>query len=125
MLGPVGPCANNGIIIGAENIMLDLKGFTVSGTVNSGDSAGLLMQGKSRVTVKNGRVTQFDGGVVIQNGGNNLVTNVVAEDNVGASQGHPPAPSTLYGDGIAIEGSSNNTVRFNTARRNGPYSGIG
>ncbi|MGH9277384.1 MAG: right-handed parallel beta-helix repeat-containing protein, partial [Acidimicrobiales bacterium] len=42
-----------------------------------------------------------------------------------ASQGHPPAPSTLYGDGIAIEGSSNNTVRFNTARRNGPYSGIG
>jgi len=32
---------------------------------------------------------------------------------------------TLYGDGIAIEGSSNNRILQSTANGNGPFSGIG
>ncbi len=71
-----------------------------------------------------GTVTDFDGGVVVLGGSGNTVSGIDARNNIGASQGHPPAPSTLYGDGILIQGSSGNTVQNNIANNNGPYGGI-
>ncbi|HEX3393082.1 MAG TPA: right-handed parallel beta-helix repeat-containing protein [Acidimicrobiales bacterium] len=115
----LGPCPNNGLVIGADNIVLNLNGHTISGTPAPGDGAGVLIPGHTGVKVTNGTVTAFDGGVVIQNGGGNTVTRIVAKGNVGAS------PGTLYGDGIAIEGSSGNQITQNSALRNGPFSGIG
>src|SRR5688500_13175981 len=76
LAGPVSNCTNNGIIVGTSGITLDLAGFTVSGTPNPGDGAGILVAGVSRVVVKNGRVRQFDGGVILRNSNNNYVTNI-------------------------------------------------
>ena len=121
----VGPCANNGIVIGADNVTLDLGGHTVLGTPGSGDGAGVLVAGRYGVTVRRGTVTQFDGGVVILGGGGNAVTNIHAVHNIGASEGHPPAASTDYGDGILVQASSNNAILSNTTEDNGPFSGIG
>jgi len=121
----VGPCPANGIIIGADNITFDLGGHTIFGTPNSGDGAGVLLQTRQGVTVKHGTTTQFDGGVVILGGGRNTVTNIYATQNFGASQGHPPAAATNYGDGILVQASSNNSIIGNTADNNGPFSGIG
>jgi hypothetical protein len=120
----VGPCTNNGIIVGADNIVLNLGGHHVFGTPQPGDGAGVLVAGRHGVTVLNGTVTDFDGGVVIANGGNNTVRAVTARDNLGSS-GDPIIPDTLYGDGILIEGSSNNTILANRTVNNGPFSGIG
>ena len=115
----VGPCANNGIVIGANNITLNLNGFRVFGTPNPGDKAGILLQGRTGVTVTGpGSVTDFDGGVVIEGGGGNTVRQVLAQNNLGGS-------GTLYGDGIAIESSVNNLITGNSARNNGGFSGIG
>src|SRR5205085_2503019 len=58
-------------------------------------------------------------------GGGNTVTNIFATQNFGASQGHPPAAATAYGDGILVQASSNNSIIGNVTDNNGPFSGIG
>ncbi len=118
----VGPCSNNGIVVGADNITLDLNGRRVFGGPGPGDRAGIYLLRRTGVTVKNGTVSDFDGGVVIEGGSNNLVTGVHARDNVGRGTG---TQRTLYGDGIAILSSSDNRVVANRATGNGPYAGIG
>ena len=121
----VGPCSNNGIVVGADGITLNLNGHRVFGTAASGDGAGVLLVNRRGVTVTSGTVSDFDGGVAIAGGGGNTVVRINAHDNIGASQGHPPAPSTLWGDGIAVQGSSDNRILFNDVQNNGPFSGIG
>jgi parallel beta-helix repeat protein len=123
----VGPCPNNGIVVGANNITLDLNGHRVFGRSGAGDGAGVLLTGRRGVHVTNGTVTGFDGGVVIEGGGYNVVSRIRAVDNLGNSLGHnpPPGTGTLYGDGIALLATSNNRIVDNEASRNGPFSGIG
>ncbi len=121
----VGPCPNNGVIIGNDNVTLDLNGHQIFGTGKPGDGAGVLVSQRRNVEVRNGTVRHFDGGVVIEGGSDNRVLRVTAKDNIGKSGSTPSAPGTQYGDGIAILSSSNNLVEGNTALHNGPYSGIG
>lgn len=121
----VGPCPANGLVIGADGITVDLGGHRVFGTAASGDGAGVLVANRTGVTVTNGTVTDFDGGVVIKGGGGNTVTRVVVQHNYGQTVGVPIVPGTLYGDGIAIEGSVNNRILANDAIDNAPFSGIG
>ncbi len=122
----VGPCHMNGIIVGADNVKLDLNGHRVFGMDHPGDGAGILISQRRGVHVTGGgTVSDFDGGVVIEGGSNNKVKRITARDNIGNSAGHPPAPSTQYGDGIAILSSTDNLILRNTVVHNGPYSGIG
>ncbi len=121
----VGPCTNNGIIIGASNITLNLNGFRIFGTAGiSGDGAGVLLQNRTGVTVQNGEITDFDGGVVILGGSSNTVTQIRARNNLGRSN-RTTGPNALYGDGILIQGSSSNRIIGNHTDNNGPFSGIG
>src|ERR671938_598852 len=64
----VGPCSGNGIIIGADGVSLDLNGHQVFGTSEFGEGAGILVFRKTGVTISNGTVRAFDGGVVIEGG---------------------------------------------------------
>ena len=121
----VGPCPNNGIIVGADNITLNLNGYRVFGTPAAGDGAGVLIKFRSGVTVTRGKVTDFDGGIVILGGGSHTISYNEANDNIGASAGHQGAAITQYGDGILVQGSSNNRVLFNRVDNNGWSSGIG
>ena len=114
-------CARNGIIVGADNITLDLNGHTVAGTPASGDQGGVVLVGRTGVTVRNGTVRNFDVGVVIEGGSNNTVEGVNAVDNI-SFEG---ATVNRGGDGIAILSSRNNRILRNNAVNNGPYSGIG
>ncbi len=119
----VGPCSNNGLVIGASGITLDLNGHTVRGreTRTTGDGAGILLRGRSNVTVRNGTVRDFDIGVAIEGGSGNTVEGINAVDNIT----YESAPGRVGGDGIAILSSQNNRVLHNNAVNNGPYSGIG
>jgi parallel beta-helix repeat protein len=118
----LGPCPNYGLILGADNITLDLNGHRIFGTPSPFDNAGALVRGRTGTTVKNGRITDFDGGVVIEGGSNNTVTGIDAENNIGVQVS---TGSTLYGDGILIESSQNNVISDNRTVNNGPFSGIG
>ncbi|MDQ4068485.1 MAG: right-handed parallel beta-helix repeat-containing protein, partial [Actinomycetota bacterium] len=82
----VGPCpaGGNGIIIGADNIALDLNGHRVLGTPNViNDGAGIYILGRTGVTVRNGTIRDFDCGVAIEGGSGNTVTGIRAQDNIG------------------------------------------
>jgi parallel beta-helix repeat protein len=118
----LGPCAHDGLVIGADNVVLDLNGHRIFGTASPGDGAGVRIPGHTGVTVKNGTVSDFDGGVVIQGGSANTVRGVTAHDNIGIQTN---GVDTRLGDGIAVLSSTNNVIAGNTTYNNGPYSGIG
>lgn len=115
----VGPCSSDGLIIGANNITLDLGGHTVFGVPNHpGNGVGILSQNHSGVVIQRGTVKQFDAGVAIIGGSGNTVQQLIVTQNVGSS-------TTDFGDGIALDGTNNNTIQTNVVTFNGPFDGIG
>lgn len=118
----LGPCPNYGLIIGADNIVLDLGGHRIFGTANFQDHAGVYVPGRTGVTVRNGTVTGFDGGVIIEGGSRNTVTGINATRNIGRAAG---GINTKYGEGIGIMSSSFNQILSNSTIDNGPFAGIG
>ncbi|MEO5679447.1 MAG: right-handed parallel beta-helix repeat-containing protein [Acidimicrobiales bacterium] len=116
----VGPCPSDGLIIGADGITLDLGGKAVQGKANrTGDGVGIRVTGHNGVTLRNGRVTDFDAGVAIEGGSGNTVTGLLVKDNIGSTKRGD------FGDGIAISSSSGNTISNNNVIHNGPFDGIG
>jgi len=115
----VGPCENGGLVIGANNVTLDLNAHQVFGRPGPGDGIGILALGRTGVTIRNGTVHNFDGGVAIEGGSGNRVQYITARDNIGRSG------VTRVGDGIAVLSSRNNTIFGNNVINNGPFGGIG
>ena len=116
--GDIGPCRDYGLIVGANGITLDLNGHRIFGTSSVADKAGVYLQNRVGVTVRNGTVSLFDVGVAIEGGSRNLVTAINAQDNIGGAGG-------IGGDGIALLSTRNNAVVGNRTVNNGPFSGIG
>jgi len=116
----VGPCAGDGILVGADGITVNLNGHRVVGTPGPGDNVGIRLPRRRGVVVRGGIVTGFGAGVAILGGSHNTVTGITARDNVGLIDG-----SGDFGDGLAIVNSSDNVLRANKVRHNGPYDGIG
>lgn len=114
----VGPCPSTAIVIGADNVKLDLNGHRVFGTPEPGEGPGILSRNHRGVHIRNGTVSDFDAGIAIEGGGNNKVMGVTARDNIAA-------PAGDYGDGIVIASSVDNLILKNRAIHNGPFSGIG
>ena len=115
----IGPCAKGGLVVGANNITLDLGGHRVFGKDNkTKDGIGIRVAGRTGVTVRNGVVTFFDAGVSIEGGSGNTVTGLLVNRNV--SDG-----STDFGDGIALSTTAGNTIIGNNVTYNGPFDGIG
>lgn len=119
--GDIGPCSDHGLIVGADNIVINLNGYRIFGTPEVDDGAGVYVLNRTGVTVRGGTVTDFDAGVVIQGGSRNTVQQMVVRDNIGDIS---PVAFTDFGDGILVFNSSHNRVLSNLAENNGPYSGI-
>lgn len=124
----IGPCPNGGLVIGASNVILDLAGHSVTGTLDAYGTAtteapGILFQSVRNSTVVNGSVSHFAVGVLISGGSNNRVAHVNAHDNIGPIAASYDA-SGPYGDGIDVSGSNGNNITDNTVAHNGPFSGI-
>ncbi len=106
------------LVIAADNITVDLGGFTVSGEGPEAATApGIVFRNVKGCTLQKGTVTGFGAGVAVNGGSNNVVQNVACRDNLG-SQGSD------FGDGIVVNDSSGNRIEGNTVARNGPFSGI-
>lgn len=133
----IGPCPGHGIVIAASSITLDLNGHQVSGNPQvrvSPDKAGVLLRQVTGVTVQNGIIKRFDGGVAIMGGSANTVRKVTLRDNVnyrvvtgrdGPNDTDPEhGPFCDFGDGIAAFGSNNNVIKHNNLTGNGPYSAV-
>lgn len=116
----IGPCASDGIIIGADNITLRLNGHTISGIPGPDNNAGIHLIGKTGVTVGGGTVTDFGAGVAIMGGSSNSVLQMTLRDNVGLLDG-----SGDFGDGLFIQNSADNILANSRVRHNGPFEGVG
>lgn len=114
----VGPCST-GLVVGADNIVIDLGGRRLFGTPNPGEGPGILVRNRTGVTIQSGTVTGFDAGISIEGGSGNTVYAVNVQDNVGFLSG-----AGFYGDGILVYNSSGNHIVANSVIRNGTFSGI-
>ena len=83
-------CPNNGIIIGADNITLDLNGHTIDGDGTPVDPCpegelcdiGVLnLAGHDRLTIVGGTVQQFGVGVLVEGGAAHRLHQFAASDN--------------------------------------------
>lgn len=116
----VGPC-DEGITIGADNIVVDLAGHTLSGPSRPElDQPGIDTNRRRGVVIRNGTVTAFAAGVVLRGGSGHTVTDMVVRDNLGS-----PSSDGDYGDGIALFDSNDNRITRNRVIHNGTYNGIG
>ncbi len=116
----VGPCEEDGLIIAASGITLDLGGHRVLGTYDPHpatppDEEGITFRNVRRSAVRNGEVTHFSTGVIISKGSQNTVSQLNVHDNIGRS---------AAGDGIAVYASDSNRIANNRVVHNGPASGI-
>lgn len=116
----IGPCGGDGVVIGADNITLNLAGHKVFGfTLRFDDTAGIRLPIRHGVTIENGSVSGFDAGIYVNSGGGNTITSMNIHDNIGPD-GQPD-----FGDGIFIAHSASNQVLSNAINHNGIYDGIG
>ena len=131
-------CPSNGIVIGADDITLDLNGHTVAGNGvpvrrcpgNEICDVGVANDGHDGITVRNGSVRGFASGVFVGRARNNRVLNVSSSRNQffgfviaesarslvrGSSGDDNPEPD---GDGIGIFASQHLRILNNSFRRN-------
>jgi parallel beta-helix repeat protein len=115
-------CPGDGLVIGAPGITLDLNGHAIDGV---GLGAGIRNDGHASVTVRNGTVRDFDYGVKLATAtGGNVIENLTLEldqlagleisdalPNNDLPEGTEPAPESADGQG--------NRIRSNTIRQNG------
>jgi parallel beta-helix repeat protein len=147
----VGPCATDGLVVGADGITINLNGKSIlgrcaDGVTGNASGAGILLQGISGVTINGpGTISCFSGGVEIQAlkraydqvvtptsvpaTGTATVSAVIPADNnkvLGLTiRDNATGDASDWGEGIGLWGASNNTVQNNTVVHNGPYAGIG
>jgi hypothetical protein len=116
----VGPC-DQGIVIGADNIVVDLAGHTLRGPTRPElDEPGIDTDRHRGVIIRNGTVTGFSAGIAVRGGSGNSITDMVVRDNLGS-----PSSEGDYGDGIVLFDSNNNRITRTRVIHNGTYNGIG
>ena len=99
-------CPGNGIIIGANGVTVDLDGHTIDGI---GIDGGIVNMGFDGVTIKNGVVSEFDYGVLLNPGSaKGLVTNMRVELNQEAGIALADADEGGFGNRV-----TDNTVVMN------------
>jgi parallel beta-helix repeat protein len=112
-------CGGNGITIGASNVVLDLGGFTMTGpapTETGGGPRGVIVgQNRTGVTVRNGTVRGFDGGVDVLPGANGTtITGMTLDANgLGIRISTGTSSNRIIGNTIV------NTTRFSAIQMGG------
>ena len=94
------------IVVASDNVTLDCAGHTV---VGPGDEVGILLAGRTRVTVRNCTVTGFVRAFVLSGSSHNRLEHNAATHN-----------GTAYGTGFFVtDGSNANVLEQNSANDNG------
>ncbi|MFH1725200.1 MAG: right-handed parallel beta-helix repeat-containing protein [Elusimicrobiota bacterium] len=95
-------CAGDALLIGADGITLDCDGHSITG---DGTGAGIFLNGRSGVTVKNCRTDNFYNGIYLFYAADNLLSGNSGSGNT-------------YAAILVCANSHNNTVVGNTVTRN-------
>jgi parallel beta-helix repeat protein len=134
-------CGNNGIVIGADNITLDLNGHLIDGdgTAASGCDhekefcdTGVVNDGHDGVTVVQGSVREFDVGAFVRGARHNRLLGISSSENRFAGLGFAASTRSLMrncsgsgstsredGTGMFLADSHHVRILHNSFRRNG------
>jgi hypothetical protein len=126
----IGPCPAgvDGLVVGANNITINLNGHTIAGPgpgKDDGSHAGIRLAQRSGVTVSHGTVTGFDTGVALIGSSSNTVSTLTVKNNVAPLITPNGFEGSEFGDGIVLMFSAGNTIDGNTIDSNGVFDGIG
>lgn len=115
-----GTIVNQSIVVEKDDIVVDGAGYTLQGT---GDGTGIGLNGRSNVTIKNVKITNFRYGIMLMSSSNNILADNNAYSNTwaGIQFGFSSNNNTISGnniannseDGIALYSSSFNTISWN------------
>ncbi len=110
----------NGLIVGADNIVIDGADYTITG---GGSNYGLYVFGRNNVLVQNLNISNFRTGILLYNTINSVINNTTVNLNTyyGIYLTSSSSSNTLTGNtvslnsyyGIYIENSSSNTLTGN------------
>ena len=130
-------CAGNGLVVGADDITLNLNGHTVRGDgtpASTGFDYGILVPGHRQVTVTNGSVEGFDRGVLLDASPGGVVTALNVHDNSNRGimltdgSGNGRVEGNVSADNgasaIAVVSSDDAVVTRNRSLRNPGGSGV-
>jgi Right handed beta helix region len=114
-------CPGSGIVIGADDITLDLNGHTVDGdgTPDAGCplcNQGLLNFGHGGVTVRDGSVREFAIGVYFNNARHNRVLGISSRRQLGSGidvYGNKSVVvrNRVFGNGVVVDGDGSRVAR--------------
>jgi parallel beta-helix repeat protein len=120
----IGPCTGDGLFIGHSGITLNCAGYTISGI---GNSAGIALIGRTKVTVEGCNVKGFQNGFWLTGSSNkNVIMGDTANDNYNgfflnsSSDSNVLAANTANSNklfGFYLLSSSYNTLKGNTASK--------
>ena len=121
-------CTGDGIVVGAEGVTIDLKGFVIRGDRGSGDWGIDNSAGHDKLTVKNGVLRNFERGVYAGSGADKTsISNVIASGNsgygiyvVGDSASVKSVTASGNSTGVYLEGDQA-SVKRTTAAGNTSY----
>jgi parallel beta-helix repeat protein len=101
-------CPGDGLVIGADNITLDLAGHSISG-INAPDSEGIADDGHGGITVKNGTISNFFlNGIGLRRAPGSAVSNMtIRQIGAGGVDGEASA-------GVLVRESRNTSVSKST-----------
>jgi parallel beta-helix repeat protein len=105
----IGPCPRDGLVIGANGVVLNCAGHSISARARNTE-AGINLAGISGVTVENCNITGFQYGFLLTDSSNNTLTGNGADGSASA--------------GFFLDSSDNNTFMGNTANGNGEGFGL-
>jgi parallel beta-helix repeat protein len=125
-------CPGDGLVIGADNVKLDLDRHTIEGA-GAADSAGIRLAGHHGVTVSRGSLQEFGTGVLLDNADGNTLARVAVTATVArgiqlqnGSDGNrleSDIASATGRSGFGLFDSSRNVITHATASSN-PFSGV-
>ena len=98
-------CTGDGLVVGKAGITIHLNGKRIRGDGDADDYGILNEAGYADVTVRNGRVVDFDDGIRIEGALRNTIRRVRANNNAS--------------DGLEVNGGRKHHVRFVIADGNG------
>lgn len=104
-------CPGDGLVIGADDITLNLKGHTIDGdAISGGDDVGVRVAGHHGTIIRRGTVTEFDHAVHLTSATHGAILDLVASRNGDADIGRAI---------LLDEGSDYNRIERNNASHNG------
>jgi parallel beta-helix repeat protein len=74
-------CSTDGLIAGANDITIDLNGFTIAGPGGESSKVGIMLANNDNVQVTGGTVKGFQAGVLNTGGSDNTVSKVTFTEN--------------------------------------------